>query len=32
MGDVLNDLKRVPGNAWDTVRTQAKGAATQFVR
>lgn len=30
--DVLNDLKRVPGNAWDTVRTLAKGAATQFVR
>jgi ornithine--oxo-acid transaminase len=29
---VLDDLKRVPGNAWDTVRTLAKGAAAQFVR
>lgn len=32
MQDVLNDLKRVPGCAWETVRTLAKGVATQIAR
>jgi len=30
MDNVLTDLKRVPGSAWDTVRTLAKGAAAQL--
>jgi hypothetical protein len=32
MEKVLEGLQRVPGSAWDTVRTLAKGAAAQFVR
>jgi ornithine--oxo-acid transaminase len=32
MRDVLAGLERVPGSAWETVRTLAKGAAGQFVR
>jgi ornithine--oxo-acid transaminase len=32
MTKVLGDLQRVPGNAWDTVRTLAKGATAQFLR
>jgi ornithine--oxo-acid transaminase len=32
MQKVLGDLQRVPGNAWDTVRTLAKGATAQFLR
>jgi ornithine--oxo-acid transaminase len=30
MREVLEDLKRVPGSAWETVRTLAKGAAAQM--
>lgn len=29
---VLDGLQRVPGSAWDTVRTLAKGATAQFLR
>ena len=32
MRQVLGGLQRVPGSAWETVRTLAKGAATQFAR
>ena len=32
MEKVLEGVQRVPGSAWDTVRTLAKGAAAQFVR
>lgn len=32
MRKVLADLQRVPGSAWDTVRTLAKGAAAQLAR
>ena len=32
MRKVLDGLQRVPGSAWETVRTLAKGAAGQFVR
>ena len=32
MRQVLNGLERVPGSAWETVRTLAKGAARQMVR
>jgi 4-aminobutyrate aminotransferase-like enzyme len=30
MREVLEDLQRVPGSAWQTVRTLAKGAAVHF--
>jgi len=30
MREVLEDLKRVPGSAWETVRMLAKGAAAQL--
>ena len=30
MREVLGDLQRVPGSAWETVRTLAKGAAAQL--
>jgi len=32
MQKVLADLQRVPGSAWETVRTLAKGAAAQIAR
>jgi ornithine--oxo-acid transaminase len=32
MRKVLDDLQLVPGSAWNTVRTLAKGAAAQLVR
>ena len=32
MKKVLDDLQRVPGSAWETVRTLAKGAAAQIAR
>ncbi len=32
MRKVLADLERVPGSAWETVRTLAKGAAAQIAR
>jgi acetylornithine/succinyldiaminopimelate/putrescine aminotransferase len=32
MQKVLDGLQDVSGNAWSTVRTLAKGVATQFVR
>jgi acetylornithine/succinyldiaminopimelate/putrescine aminotransferase len=32
MGKVLAGLQRVPGSAWETVRTLAKGAAQQIAR
>jgi ornithine--oxo-acid transaminase len=30
--DVLDGLQRVPGSAWDTLRTLTKGAAAKFLR
>ena len=32
MEKVLGGLQRVPGSAWETVRTLAKGAAQQIAR